>query len=257
MAKHHEMTSLCIASPQEKSICDVSELVARWLAVFSRIFDKKLETTDYEIYKKLLRDISPAVLDKAFEKAASVCKFFPKPGEIREHVEKAKEIATDQAAGMEWERVLDYRRLYWSPDAPGGFYRGMPKLSERTQHACRAAGVFREQESIEALHVWAKKRFVDSFIAWDKLEQSKFLLPDGEIKKLIAKASEQKTVNSILEPQRPPVSKLPEALASKPIPSRVAEQIRTVDAERRLQDLRRQAEIITEKFPQAAKGMNP
>jgi hypothetical protein len=62
----------------------------------------------------------------------------------------------------------------------------MPQLSERVQQAARAAGVFGDFESLEALHTWAKRRFIESFIAYGELERDEFLLPDGEIKNLLS-----------------------------------------------------------------------
>src|SRR5260370_38519396 len=82
----------------------------------------------------------------------------------------------------------------WIPDMGGGFARGMPNLCERVQQAARAAGVFREFDSVEALRTWAKKRFVESFIDYGELEQDRFLLPDGEIKNLLAGAAQANTL---------------------------------------------------------------
>jgi hypothetical protein len=68
----------------------------------------------------------------------------------------------------------------------------MPKLSERVQSACRASGVFREVSEATELHVWAKKRFIESYLAWEALERDQYLLPDGELKNLLASCAETK-----------------------------------------------------------------
>jgi hypothetical protein len=86
------------------------------------------------------------------------------------------------------------RRVYWNPDMPGGFSRGMPKLSPRIERAARAAGVFRDHESTEALHVWAKKKFIESFARCDEAGESQNLLLDGEIKRLLADAAHAKAL---------------------------------------------------------------
>jgi hypothetical protein len=39
---------------------------------------------------------------------------------------------------------------------------------------------------VDALHTWAKKRFVESFIAFGEREHDQFLLPSGELKELLA-----------------------------------------------------------------------
>ncbi len=111
------------------------------------------------------------MLRAAFQKTLRECAYWPvKVADIRKHVTHAVSNATDEAAEIAWQHVLECRRVYWSPDMPGGFSRGMP------------------------LHTWAKKRFVESFIAFGELERDGFLLPDGEIKNLLAEFSETKAL---------------------------------------------------------------
>jgi hypothetical protein len=58
--------------------------------------------------------------------------------------------------------------------------------------------VFREFTEAEfengALHTWAKKKFVESFLAWEALERDQYLLPDGEIKNLLADVAQAKAL---------------------------------------------------------------
>jgi len=148
------------------------------------------------IWQEGFEDLSYSVLEAAFRKALGTCKFWPvKVADIRENVDRVHETAVSEAADLEWQRVLDLRRMYWSPDMPGGFSRGMPKLAERVDRAVRASGVFKLQDcEPEALHVWAKKRFIESYLAWAELEQEQFLLPDGELKDLLAGVAETKAL---------------------------------------------------------------
>jgi hypothetical protein len=113
-------------------------------------------------------------------------KTFPVPADVLAPLESAQKNAIPQAAEEAWEMVLDIRRKYWNPDIPGPLDRATARLSERVRQAARAAGVFRDFESVEALHIWAKKRFVESFAAYGDLERDGFLLPDGEIKNLLS-----------------------------------------------------------------------
>ena len=54
-----------------------------------------------------------------------------------------------------------------------------------------------EHESLQ----WAKKRFVESFIAWEQLEKGRYLLPDGPIKQAFAAVAAVKMLqNSPSEP---------------------------------------------------------
>lgn len=142
-------------------------------------------------------DLPYSVLEAAFKKTLRKCKFWPvKVADIREHVAQANQTAIGEAAEEAWQQVLDVRRIYWNPDIPGPFDRAVARLSDRVRQAARAAGVFRDFDSLDALHTWAKKRFVESFIAWGELEQDKFLLPDGEIKNLLAGFAETKALPS-------------------------------------------------------------
>src|SRR6266851_3918225 len=154
-------------------------LLPETLGVFEAIWQEGFADLDYD------------VLEVAFRKTLRECKFWPiKVADVRAHVEHAAKNATSEAAEEAWETVLDIRRLYWNPDIPGPFDRAIARLSERVHQAARAAGVWRDFTSTEfekgALHTWAKKRFVKSFTAYGELELDRFLLPDGEIKNLLA-----------------------------------------------------------------------
>lgn len=168
-------------------------LIREWLFRFG-VEHKEDVAPRLPLWLEQLGGIEPAALQRLFERAMRTCKFFPKVAEILEPLQGTEKQAAPQAAEQAWERILEIRRTRWSPDAPGGFYGGKPKLSERTWQAARAAGVFQDFESVEGLHTWAKKRFIESFIAWGELEQDKFLLPEGEIKTLLAECSEAKAL---------------------------------------------------------------
>ena len=134
------------------------------------------------------------MLEAALRKTLQSCKYWPvKVGDIREHIDRAKEIALLEAADLEWQRVLALRRTDWNPDMPGCGVC-LESLPDRMQAACRASRVFRDVESPEQLHTWVKKRFIESYLAWEALEQGQYLLPDGEIKNLIAQLSREKAI---------------------------------------------------------------
>ena len=146
--------------------------------------------------------MQPAILESLFRRALKTCKFFPKVAEILEPLENAEKNAAPEAAEKAWQIVLDIRRCHWNPDMPAPFNRAVAKLSDRVRQATRAAGVFRDFESVEALHTWAKKRFVESFVAYGELEQDKFLLPEGELKNLIGDIAESKALPALSEESR-------------------------------------------------------
>jgi hypothetical protein len=186
-------------SPCRELRLTLADLIDEWLPKLAVNAGAALDAKTQAVYRAIwlegFADLSPEVLRAAFQKTLRESVYWPvKVADIRKHVTSAASNATDEAAEKAWQRVLDIRRVQWSPDAPGGFYGQPPRLPERVAQAARAAGVFRDHESIESLHVWAKKRFVESFTAYGEMEQDKFLLPDGEIKNLLAEFSETKAL---------------------------------------------------------------
>lgn len=176
-----------------------SQLIREWIAKLALNAGQALDATAIGVYQAIweegFEELPYGVLEAAFKKTLRTRKFWPvKVADVLEHVERAKKAATTEAADRAWEYVLDLRRVYWNPDMPAGFSRGMPKLSPRIERACRAAGVFRDHESVEALHVWAKKQFIESFLRWDETGESENLLPNGEIKSLLASFAETKAL---------------------------------------------------------------
>jgi hypothetical protein len=185
--------SVTTCAPQSKRTepPSKSQLIREWIVKLALNAGQALDAEALGVYTALwsdgFEDLPAAVLEAAFRKTLRECKYWPiKVSDVREHVVRAEGNAASEAAERAWQLVLDLRRVHWNPDMPGGFSKGMPQLSERIQQAARAAGVFRDFESVEALHTWAKKRFVESFIAFGKLKQDQFLLRDGEIKRLFA-----------------------------------------------------------------------
>jgi hypothetical protein len=174
------------------------DVIRLWIARFAVNCGQTLSEARVLLWIDELSDIEPEQLERAFRNVMRSHTFnnIPQIGDIRAQIDDATKSATQQATELAWQHVLDLRRRFWNPDMPGGFSRNMPQLSERVQQAARAAGVFRDFESVEALHVWAKKRFVESFIAYSEFEQDEFLLPDGEIKDLLSGFAQTKMLAS-------------------------------------------------------------
>lgn len=187
-------SELVVISPSKTQKPSASDaLIREWLFRFGVEHEKDVAPL-LPLWQEAFAGMEATTLEKLFRRAMKTCKFFPKVAEILEPLASMKHTAEPLDAESAWQRVLDLRRVYWSPDLPGGFSRGMPKLSERVQQACRASGVFREHESVESLHTWAHKRFIDSYLAWGELEQDKYLLPDGEVKNLLSDSAQRKAL---------------------------------------------------------------
>lgn len=134
-------------------------------------------------------DVAPGRLQAAFVSCIRAHRFpkMPTVADIRSHLTKAEEGATNLEAERKWEQVLRYAQST-SPDYPARPVR----IKDQTQAAIRAAGGLdwiRDCPSDDLQ--WAKKRFLESFTSWNALEKNQFLLPDGDLKTLIAGAAEK------------------------------------------------------------------
>jgi hypothetical protein len=250
------------SEPQSRSY-----LLREWVLKFALNAGQALDAMALSAYVALwtdgFSDLPNSVLEAVLRKALHSCKFWPvKLADIREHIEGTKETALVEAADLEWQRVLDLRRDYWNPDFPGGFTSGMPLLSERTQAACRAAGIFREISELNQLHIWGKKRFIESYLAWQALEQDRFLLPDDELKNALSGVANTKALpsrdipfNDLYKRGLRYAEELKKTSPPPPVShaAPVHEAPRVIAFEGRAAELQRQAELIQDKYPVGGK----
>ena len=200
--------------------------------------------------------IAPKQIEAAFHKAEKSCKFWPSPADVLGFITTANSNATAEAAQRAWEMVLDIRRKYWCPDAQGGFYGGKPQLSQRVERACRVSGVFREVETLNDLHVWARDRFIKSFLEWEESE-GKYLLPNGEIKdlldgftvKLLPWRKPEQNENSPTAEERLRIADELSAAARRVLGIRDKMKFAVKDTAERREELRQQSELIKRRYP--------
>src|SRR5229473_1815535 len=189
-----QLLPILLSETQER-LDSTSQLIREWLFRFG-VEHKEDVAPKLPLWLEAFGGMDAATLERLFSRALRTCKFFPKVSEILEPLASAEAKAAPEAAEEAWARVLEIRRVYWNPDIPGPFDRAVAKLSERVRQSARPAGVWRDFTSAEfekgALHTWAKKRFVESFTAYGELERDEFLLPDGEIKNLLAGVAQAK-----------------------------------------------------------------
>ncbi len=244
----------------------ISEWVAKLAINAGASLDAKTQAVFCSIWLEGLADLPPAVLRAAFQKTLRECAYWPvKVADIRKHVSRAESNATDEAAEKAWERVLEIRRCHWNPDwsnpyKPSPFERAVSQLTERVKQAARAAGIWRDYTESEwesgALHTWAKKRFFESFNSWGEREQDTFLLPDGEVKKLLIEFSESKSMLPApkQEPAMPPEERLRvadelAAAARQVLGIRPPAPHSVRDTPERRAELADQAAFIRQKYP--------
>lgn len=147
-----------------------------------------LDETDRALYAEALSDLTAAQLDSACLKACQTCRFFPRPADIRMHVDQANGAAIEIQAEESWQRYLVWVRDWYYPDL--GVKRGVPPLDAIVDRAARAAGGHRFVEMCSHNElVWAKKRFVGEYTLIQETRQVECLLSDGEAKQILSNLS--------------------------------------------------------------------
>jgi hypothetical protein len=156
-----------------------------------------LDATAIGVYEALwmeaFEDLFYGVLEAAFRATLRECKYWPiKVADVRERVDTANKTAILAAAELEWQRLLNYCREWVHPDI---HYSRAPKLPAQIDHAARAAGglLYLRQCSVEKLQ-WAKKQFIEAFLAWEDLKKNQFLLSDGEFESSLASTAQKKAL---------------------------------------------------------------
>jgi hypothetical protein len=168
-------------------------LIREWLFRFG-IEHKEDVAPRIPLWLEAFGGMDPAILEPLFRKALKSCKFFPKVSEILEPLQAVKRAALPEEASQAWQKVLAMRREHFNLDFPQNLDCAVAELPERVQRAARAAGVFQEVSHPDQLHVWAKKRFIESYLVWEEIEESKVLLPDGELKRLLCNVATKKAL---------------------------------------------------------------
>ena len=170
-----------------------NDLINEWLTRFALNASVALDTKTRALYASTwaegFADIEPGRLKAAFIAClrSHTFKTMPTIGDVRQHLSKAEESAANLEAEQKWQQVLTYAQST-SPDYP----TRPIKIKDQTQAALRAAGGLNwirdcPKDDLQ----WAKKRFVEAFTSWNALEKNQFLLPDGEVKTLIAGAAQK------------------------------------------------------------------
>jgi hypothetical protein len=96
--------------------------------------------------------------------------------------------------------------------------------------------------------LWTLRRFIESHLRWDELKQNEYLLPEGEVKKLLAGTARTVSVSYLLESPRAPVSTSTRLPSPVPVTPLEPEPVRVMDVEGRLRDLRAQAGLMKQKY---------
>lgn len=164
-----------------------SKAIREFLVKAGEVYSKQITTPLVAIWLEQLGPYSVEQLEPMFRLLFATCKFFPTPADVLEHLRKAQALAAPIEAEQKWQKVLAYS-LSTSPDYPS---RPM-QFSEQTKAAIRSAGgVGWIRDCPESDLQWARKRFIDTYTAWNALEKNQHVLPDGPVKDLIDGAAQK------------------------------------------------------------------
>ena len=171
-------------------------LIREWIVRFALNAGIALDASAQANYRTLwlegFSDLAPDRLRAAFVACLRSQQFpkMPTVADVRQHLTKVEERVTDLEAEQKWQVVLAYAQST-SPDYAG---RSM-RIKEQTRAAINAAGGLNWIRDCPADELqWAKKRFLESYRQWAALDKNKFLLPDGEIKNLLAEVAQMKAL---------------------------------------------------------------
>lgn len=163
-----------------------SSAIRQFLVKAGEVYSKQIAAPLVAIWIEHLGAYRVEQLEPMFRIVFATCKFFPTPADVLEPLKKAQQAGVPLVAEQKWLQVLDYAQST-SPD-----YASRPvKFKDQTAAAIRAAGGLAWIRDCPSDDLpWAKKRFIESYTAWNALEKNQFLLPDGELKNLIAGAAQ-------------------------------------------------------------------
>jgi hypothetical protein len=267
-----EGNSLVMISPPPTSEQRVlsSDAIRQFLVKAGEVYGRPITSALVSIWIDELAEYSADKLAGMFRHVLRTWKpeygkTFPVPADVLAPLDATAKKELASRADLEWQKLLDYiRRYYW---ADGPWEHRAPKLPERVRVSSNAAGglAYLNECDRESLQ-WAKKRFVESYIAWEEMKKDQWLLPDGNLRNLLTQGAH----NMALLPG--PVADS-EDWSPPVVPSRIAPQFtpdiakqraasvdmtnaRTITAETmvvkdpsRMEFLRQQAEKMKAKYP--------
>lgn len=164
-----------------------SAAIRQFLVKAGEVYSKQITEPLVAIWLEHLGPYRVEQLEPLFRLVFATCKFFPTPADVLEPLRKTQDAGTPMEAERKWLEVLAYAQTT-SPDYPSRPVR----MKEQTQAAIRAAGGLDwirdcPKDDLQ----WCKKRFVEAFMSWSVLEKNQLLLPDGELKNLIARLAQK------------------------------------------------------------------
>ena len=157
------------------------------LGSVSEVFNKELSPLTINLYENILSEFPIEAVEKAFGKALTTCRFFPKPADIVDHITQGKKISNENIAELEAEKVLKHLRQYGSAKSLNAENPITNRLmSTRWQYRTWASQV------LEKDLVWWKKEFIESFKSFSETDTALLENPSsGKVVPLLTKVGKK------------------------------------------------------------------
>jgi hypothetical protein len=191
--ENQALATTCASHSKRSEQPSKSQLIRDWILKLALNAGAALDADAIGVYTAIwsegFADLPYRALEAAFRRTLQSCRYWPvKVSDVREHVTVAEQNAASAEAEVKWTRVLEYIRLFWNPDYPGGISRGAWNITPRTMHAIRAAGGLAEIADCprEYLH-FRRTAFLEAYARWEQLLKDAPMLPEGSpVKVLLA-----------------------------------------------------------------------
>lgn len=178
------MPNSALATTSEPRALSNSSVVRKWIVVFGELFAREITPELVKVWCRLLADVDAEALNRACERTAKTCRFFPSPAELRGQLDQVNARGFELEAEGKWQELLVWVKRFYHPDL--GVKRGAPRLDPSVEFAARAAGGFHWLECCSESELqWAKKRFIEALSRAHEADEAAHPLTDGEAKRIL------------------------------------------------------------------------
>ena len=167
--------------------------ISKWILVFAAAYDYEVTDELTGVWTVAFTDINSEQFDRACNHLLKTWvpeygRKFPAPADVLRIVQGAQSQRVEGEAENVWGKLLNAVNRHYHPDIG---WKG-PRLTERTQHAARAAGGihFLSQCTEEELQ-WAKKRFVECYLRDEELPTNEKFLSDAKAREILQPIAER------------------------------------------------------------------
>ena len=204
-----EKRALQIERPETSS----SQVLSKWLKIFSEHFGKEITPTNARVYQAALSDCQPEQIEAACKQSLLECRFLPAVADIRERLSKQSNLEESDLCLVEWEAIVGHAGkwnadLGWCDPKTGiSQYSGgtpvFPRLSACGEYALRHVGGYEGLVRCchnEEVMVFRKRDFEAAYKRRLEMQRAGYLpLTDAQARNLLAEVRKVKLLGLEME----------------------------------------------------------